>query len=261
MDKAQLLAAIAAAGTQGRVDYEQAQAANSAAQHDALRAALSQSIAMGAPQGANDEISRIIGQPYQVSNERLAANAQAQETWMNHAKWNSGVFQGNVERLRDALIAQTLAEQAAGGGSGGGGGGGGGGSDPGDWYENLKDSFGTAALGFDAIGAEAKALGLHKWSNTGMSPHAATAKFAEENYGVPAGVAASKYTQPKDDVKFEAEAKSRVASVKNKKSLKKFTKGLRATAKSIPGNQKYITSKFKAQAKSQVQAKRKRRRK
>jgi hypothetical protein len=259
--KEELLAAIAAAGTQGRVDYEQAQAANSQAQAEAIRMALSNGVAQSAGGGAQQELARIIGQPYQVSNDRLAANAQAQETWFNHSKWNSGVFQGNLDKLREALIAQTLAEQAA-GGSGGGSGGGGGGKDPKevDWYDNLKSIFGTQELGFKGIAAEAKNLGLNSSNESGLPRYLQTRQYAMDEYGVPEGVAASEYGPSKyaftGDPKKPGVMES-AATVRTKNHLKAFKKAVKQIGRQTPGNQAYWNRQAIQTAKKRVKRKRK----
>ena len=152
-DKEQLLAAIAAAGTQGKVDYEQAKAAQAAQQAQAIQAALAGAAATTTPE-MQAKMSGIISQPYQAGSAYLDANSAAQQNWMNHAQWNTGVFQGNLERLRDALVAQAYA-QAAADAAGGGGGSGRKPKEPPTWAESLVDQFGTQKQGFEAIRQEA----------------------------------------------------------------------------------------------------------
>ena len=261
--KEELLAAIAAAGTQGKVDYEAAQVANRNAQAAAIQAALA-GVAANSNPGAQQQLSQIVSQPYQVSNEHLAANEAAQQTWMNESKWNTGVFQGNIERLRDALIAQTLAEQAASGGGGGGGGsgGGGGGSDTIDWYSNLKDAFGTADIGKQAIAAEADQLGLTKYKNSGLSPHEATQQYAVDKYGVPPGVAAAWYKQSKDDVAIQNAATNLARKAgRGKLPMRQLKSKLRANNRANPGDQTYIRKQAVEMARQQRQAQQQRRRK
>lgn len=261
VDKEALLAAVAQAGNQGRIDYEQAQAANQAAQQEAIRQALANSVASQAPAGAQAEIAQIISRPYEASQTRLNEQHFASQDWYNRTRTNADQFLTAQQGLAEALTARALAEAQARGSGGGGSGGGDGGSDAViDWYDNLKDVFGTADIAKGAIAAEAQNLGLHKWSVSGKAPFEVDREYAMDEYGVPAGVAGTWFTQPKDEAKFQSAIPGVIAGIKNKKGAKKAIRQARSQAKALPGNQHYLVSMVRQQAKAKVQRRRRRRR-
>lgn len=244
-----LLEAIAQAGTRGKEAYQAAQAQIAQQQQEAVRMALSSSVAGDAPAEAQAELSRIIGEPYQSRSAYLTSNQVAQEDWFNRLGASQNAYQTNINRLADIMAANAAA--------GGGGGGGSGGSgrapkeeEPPMWDDLLRDQFSSVPLGLDAIGAEANRLGLTKFKTAGKAPWLATQDYAIDKYGVPAGIAASHYTQPADDKEFINLIPDQLELARKAgKTPRQFMNEVRATAKSIPGNQKYITTPVKKTAK------------
>jgi hypothetical protein len=249
LGKEELLAAIAAAGTAGRTAYDQANQAIAAQQQEAVRAALASGVAGQAPAGAQAEISRIVSQPYQQRSAQITQNRATMDDWYARQSAMQGTFLDQSLALAEAQAAAAL---AGGGGGGSGGGGGGGGDDaPFDWYENLKDTFGTADLGFGGIQSEAEALGLTQYKNSGMAPYEATQQYAMSEYGVPQGVAMSKYKQSEDDMAIQGAAGGLVGGYSaGKYGMKELKSRLRKNNRANPGDQTYIRKAAVAQAKA-----------
>lgn len=149
IDKAGLLDAIAQAGKRGAEAYQSAQAQLAAQQQEAVRMALANGIASSAPQGAQDELSRIISTPYQNRAAQLTSNQATMSDYYNRLGAAGGQYMDQANALLPAI--EALAAQNA---AGGGGGGGGGSTDT--WYDAFKDQYGTQALGIKAILAQAK---------------------------------------------------------------------------------------------------------
>lgn len=190
VDKAALLDAIAKSGSAGRAAYEQAQQSLAGQQAEAVRMALASGVAGQAPAGAQAELERIISQPYQTRAAQLAQNQASMEDWYNRLSASRGAWADQQKALQDVALQQALAEAT-------GGGGGGGGRTPkeSDWYDSLKDAFGTAAIAKNALKEEAIAGGAENWRETGMSPVAAIRAYAASEYGVPESVAATWYPE------------------------------------------------------------------
>lgn len=253
VDKEGLLAALAQAGTQGAADYKTAQDQIASQQADAIRMALANGVASSAPAGAQAELSNIVSQPYEASQRHLTENAAASQDWFNRSRWDTGVFQSGIDGLREALIARAQAEAAGGGGggSGGGGSGGGGSGDAGDWYSGLKDAFGTADLGWAGIKGETQ----NDWHQSGVPDYEAARQHAINDYGVPAGIAATKFAPSKDETALARALGDSAKTVKNRHQLKRFVKDARALGtQSKATNRGYYQNQAIQQARQQVQA-------
>lgn len=283
VDKQALLDAVAQRGTAGRKAYEDAQKALGGQQSDAIRSALANGVASQAPAGAQAELSRIVGVPYQNRQAQLTSDLASQEDWYNRAGTSAGQWADNMTGMHTAVTTRAEQERAlvlelqriewdqkmkeyalrmysmlqgdaeSGGGGGGSGGSGSGGSGIDDWYENVKDLFGTGENAESGIWGEAmQSVADTPWGQIGEAPHAYAQRYATEKFGVPAGVAGGWYPQPKEDVKFQDKLRNtftKIAAKPKKKQARAATNALtniRAAAKTTPGNQKYLVAQAKA---------------
>ena len=145
-DKAGLLAAVAAAGTKGAEDYKAAQAQLAAQQADAVRMALANGVASNAPQGALDEVSRIISQPYQNRQAQLTSNAAGSADFFGKLGASADTFMTQANALIPAIQEQyRLSQQGSGGG--------GGGSEK-DVWDALRSDFGTLGQAKEYFGSQ-----------------------------------------------------------------------------------------------------------
>lgn len=259
VDKEAMLAAIAQAGTAGKQAYEQAQAAMAAQQAEAIRMALASGVAQNSNMGAQAEIQRIVSQPYQTRAAQLTSNEAAMTDWFNRTGVNARQWGDVMAGLTEAVAARAAAE--GGGGGGGSGGGGGGGEDTFDWYENLKDTFGTADLGWDAIAGEAKSLGLNSIQNPDQPRYLQTRDYATNAYGVPPEIAAGKFLPSEFAFSGDDEAPGVMESattVGNRRQFKQFKKDVKRVGRSTPGNQSYWVRQSINTAKGKIKPKPKR---
>lgn len=245
VDKESLLAAVAQAGSAGKQAYEQAQQALAAQQADAVRMALSNGISRDANAGAQAELQRIVAQPYQTRAAQLTSNEAASNDWFNRMGVNARQWGDVMSGLTEAVAARAAAQAA------GGGGGGGGGSDkPFDWYKNFQDTFGTAALGFDALPGEASAAGATDWHQTGVAPWQGVRNYAMNQYGMPESIANSKWGPSA----FQQAADQKLSGVTNAKQARKALAQIRGSSRyysqTAPGQ--YNTGYTVNQARQQV---------
>jgi hypothetical protein len=185
MDKAALLDAIAKSGSAGRAAYEQAQQALAGQQAEAVRMALASGVAGQAPSGAQAEIERIVSQPYQSRTAQLAQNQASMEDWYNRLSASRGSWADQQRALQDVALQQALAEASG----GGGGGGGGGGSDD-NWYDQLRDVYGTGEIAQETIVNEALQNAGSNWRTANKSPTELRREYLTNTYGVPPETAA-----------------------------------------------------------------------
>ena len=188
MDKQALLDALAQSGSAGKAAYEQAQAELARQQQAAIQGALASGVAGNAPSGAQSQLQQIISQPYQSRMAQLTQNQASQQDWYNRLGAATGAWADQQQALQQAALASALAK-ATGGGGGGGGGGAGDGSTF-DWYQNLKDMYGTGEIGKSTVINEAMTSGNADWRTTGVSPTQARRDYLSYVYGIPQDVAA-----------------------------------------------------------------------
>ncbi len=115
--RAGLLDAIASGGKAAGKAYTDAQTALQGQNADAVRAALSNSVAAGLPQEAQAQLSRTISQPYQNRIGQLQENAATSQDYFGKLGAAQGAFSQNVSALMPALEAQVAAKSKGGGGS------------------------------------------------------------------------------------------------------------------------------------------------
>ena len=260
VDKAGLLSAIAAAGSQGAKDYTAAQSALGTHKTDAIRQALSSSIAKAAPPGAGDVLSGIISQPYDTRNTQLASDAGTNASYYGSLGAASGTYATEQNKLPPMIetqyqteLARARAEweaerarQAANRGSGGGGGGGG------DWYDMLGQRFGGKPFVPEGIMSEVKALGYNS-KTTGLPRYLAAQQYAAEQYGVP-GYAAEQWFKPS---KFGQDVMASAAKVTNSRQLAILKKALEKGQTSTSGDQSYWINQALFAAKANIKKKKK----
>jgi len=249
VDKAAMLAAIAQAGSQGKADYETAQAQMAAQQQSAIQAALANGLARNAPAGAQAELANIVGGGYRGRQAQLTSNQATSQDWFNRTGANAGLWGDVLNPLMDAVTARAQIEAAGGGGSGGGGGGSGKGDEPLDWYSNLKDLYGTSDNAKTAIAGIA-----NDWHTSGVSNREASRRYAQ-SLGIPAELLNEYGGSP--DTEFGAYTNQQIAGAKNprgaRKALAQVRGSARAAAESAPGQ--YNTGYYVNQAKTALRGK------
>lgn len=256
LGKEELLASIAAAGSAGRAAYDQANQAIAAQQQEAVRMALASSVAGNAPMGAQDEIQRIVSQPYQTRTAQITSNRASMDDWYNRQSAMQGTYLDTALRLAELQAAGALGGGSGGGGGGGGSGGGGGGDV--DWDKNLAALFGTREAGFDAIANEAKALGLNSVENPDLPRYLQTRQYATSAYGVPEAVAESEFLPSKyaySGDKDHPGVMESALTVGNRKQFKQFKRDAKTLDRNTKGNQSYWTRQAIQTAKRRVKKK------
>ncbi len=254
VDKAGLLAAVAAAGSQGATDYQASQSVLTGHKTDAIRQVLSSSIAKAAPPGAGDVLSGIISQPYNTRQAQLSSNAATDSAYYGTLGNASGTYateqnklpamiEANYQTELAKVRAEWEADQARRASSGGGGGGGGGSSTYAQLIKeyggkgNLQDYIkGAAAESGDPYGAQAIAIEL------GIDPFVAKQRF-------PYGSADEQYLDAGN-----AAFRSALAA-KQRPTLGQFRQGLASISVQLPGNQHPLRRQLVQQYKATLKKK------
>lgn len=224
LDKAQLLDAVAKAGTQGATDYKAAQDRLAAQQADAVRLALSSGVMGGTTPGAQASVANIISQPYQARTAQISDNRATMQDYYGRLGASAGVYADQSNGLIPAIERQYQLSQSSGGGSGGGGG-----SDKSDFKSLLSDLGGTS-------NAKAYFEGQAKLEG---DPYQARALAIEA--GVPEALAASWYKYGSAQDEFIDRGKQGIDFALGKGwNVKQFKQQAHILAKSLPGNQGHL---------------------
>ena len=265
MDKAELLGAVAAAGTRGKAAYDQAQESLRQQNQEAVRMALSNSIAQSMPTEGQNQLAARISQPYQNQGANLTAQSATVDDYFNRIGTSAGTYMDQASALVPALerryeleLANALAlrEWDAAHSGGGGSGGGGGGSDTNDWL-SLKKEFGSEGAVKDFfLGTaqgdkyQARALAIE----AGMPEGLANSYFTrygsgDEEFADIGSQALSKYQSGN---LIWTDADGREFPVRNRRQLRTR---LSEIATQIPGNQHSLRKQILSQAKKKSKAK------
>lgn len=234
-DKAALLGAIAAGGTRAKEAYESSLAQLRTSNQDAIRMALSNSIAQSVPTEGQSQLSQTISQPYQNQSANLMAQQGMSGDYFSKMGASAGTYMDQASALVPALEKRyelELANKIAMAGSGGGGsGGGGGGGDEVDPFLALTKSLGGKENTKDYF--------------SGLGDKYQARAFAIEA-GVPEGIANSWFTPYSSGAEeYESEMPGAISyGLANKQNIKQFRKNAMIRARELPGNQ--IQSRKKA---------------